>query len=295
MTNGYHHPEDIASGTWLEDHLTDPDLRVFECTTYLDPPAEGVDAAYSIRNAKAEYDVDHIPGACLIDLQEALCDSSSPAHLRFMMPVPEVLGAAFAGLGVCDDSQVVLYSRGSAMWATRVWWMLRAIGFDNASALDGGWDKWMLDGRPTSRDAGEYPCGKLTVRARSEVFVGKAEIAAAIGDPAACTINALTAELHRGESGRYGRRGRIPGSVNVPYASLVDSNDQTFLAADVVAASLQNVGAESDKRCLVYCGGGIAASLDAFLMYQLGYQDVAIYDASMSEWARDESLPIETG
>ena len=295
MTTQFHHPEAIATCAWLEDHLKDRNLRLFECTTYLEPPAEGVDAAYSIRNAKVEFDVDHIPGACLIDLQADLCDASSPAHLRFMMPAPELLGAAFASFGVSDDSRVVLYSRGSAMWATCVWWMLRAIGFDNAAVLDGWWDKWMLDGRPTSRDPGEYPRGQLTVRARPEVFVGKDEIAAAMGDPAACTINALTAELHRGESGRYGRRGRIPGSVNLPYASLVDANDQTFLAADAVAASLQNVGAEADKRCLVYCGGGIAASLDAFLMYQLGYEDVAIYDASMSEWARDESLPIETG
>lgn len=295
MTIQFHHPEAITTGAWLDTHLDDPNLRIFECTTYLDPPAEGVEAAYSIRNASAEYDADHIPGARLIDLQEDLCDPSSPAHLRFMMPDPEALGAAFAHLGVSHDSRVVLYSRGSAVWATRVWWMLRAIGFDNAAVLDGGWDKWMIDGRPTSRDVSQFPRGKLTVRPRPEVFVGKDEIAAAMGDPAACTINALTAEMHRGESARYGRRGRVPGSVNVPYSALVDSNDQTFLAAEAVAASLQNVGADADKRCLVYCGGGIAASLDAFLMYQLGYQDVAIYDASMSEWARDQSLPIETG
>ena len=295
MTTQYLHPEAITDGAWLEAHLDDSDLRVFECTTYLDPPTEGLDAAYSIRNARPEFEHGHIPGAALLDLQDELSDASAPAHLRFMMPSPDVLGATFAGLGVSDNSKVVLYSRGSAMWATRVWWMLRAIGFDNAAVLDGGWEKWLLDARATSQLSPKHPPGVLSVNARAQVFVGKNAIKAAIGEPNSCTVNALTGELHRGESGRYGRRGRIAGSVNVPYSALIDPVDQTFLAAASVAASLQAVGAEPDKRCLVYCGGGIAASLDAFLMYQLGYHDVAIYDASLSEWARDESLPMETG
>ena len=200
-----------------------------------------------------------------------------------------------AAVGRGDDSRVVLYSRGSVMWATRVWWMLRAIGFDNASVLDGGWEKWCLDGRPTRQTRCRHPRAALTVKARSEVFVGKATMEAAIGDSRVCTVNALSRNLHRGKSANYGRRGRIPGSVNVPYSILVDSENHTFLDAASVAASFHEVGADADKRCLVYCGGGIAASLDAFLMYQLGYEDVAIYDASMSEWARDPSLPMETG
>ena len=293
MTTQYLHPEAITSGAWLEEHLDDDNLRIIECTTYLDPPAEGSDAAYSIRNARPEFEASHIPKACLIDLQEDLSDSGS--HLRFMMPSPDVLGAAFADLGVCDDSKVILYSRDSAMWATRVWWMLRAIGFDNASVLDGGWEKWRLDARVTTSTIHEPAHGTLTVNARPEVFVGKEEMKAAIGESGACNVNALTSDLHRGESGGYGRCGRIAGSVNVPYSALVDATDQTFLTAGSVEASFREVGADPEKRCLVYCGAGIAASLNAFLMYQLGYEDVAIYDASMSEWARDESLPMETG
>lgn len=295
MDAQYLYPHAITDVAWLEAHIDDPDLRIIECTTYLDPPEVGVDAAYSIRNARPEFEASHIPNACLIDLQNNFSESSVAPHLRFMMPKPDVLGAAFAELGVGDDSRVVLYSRGSVMWATRVWWMLRAIGFDNASVLDGGWEKWCLDGRPTSQTRCRHPRAALTVKARSEVFVGKATMEAAIGDSRVCTVNALSRNLHRGESANYGRRGRIPGSVNVPYSILVDSENHTFLDAASVAASFHEVGADADKRCLVYCGGGIAASLDAFLMYQLGYEDVAIYDASMSEWARDPSLPMETG
>lgn len=294
MTDQYLHPEAIASTAWLDTHIDDDDLRLFECTTYLDPPPPGSDASYSVRNASVEFALGHIPNANLIDLEVDLCDQTSAPHLRFMMPSLEALSAAFAALGIADDCAVVLYSRGSAMWATRVWWMLRAIGFDNASVLDGGWEKWLLDGRVTNTQTARHDAGVLSVKNRAEVFVGKIEMQAAMGDASACSVNALSADVRRGESGRYGRRGRIPGSVNVPYSTLVDGTDQTFLSPKSVAASLQAVGADPEKRCFVYCGGGIAASLDAFLMYQLGFENVSIYDASLSEWARDESLPMET-
>jgi len=295
MNAQYLYPDAIADGAWLEAHLNDSDLRIIECTTYLDPPRANTGAAYSIRNARPEFEASHIPNACLIDLQKDFSDASVTSNLRFMMPKPDVLGAAFAEVGVCDGSKVVLYSRDSLMWSTRVWWMLRAIGFDNAAVLDGGYEKWCLEGRPTSRSVGRPARATLTIKARPEVFVDKEVVKAAIGDPKVCTVNALSREHHQGDSGRYGRPGRIPGSVNVPYSTLLDASTHMFLDAQSVASSLREVGADAHKRCLVYCGGGIAASLDAFLMYQLGYEDVAVYDASMSEWAMDPSLPMETG
>ena len=118
---------------------------------------------------------------------------------------------------------------------------------------------------------------------------------AAIGSATACTINALAPDLHRGENARYGRPGRIPGSVNIPAASLLNPGDNTFRPADEVAAHFASVGADPENRMIVYCGGGIAATLDAFLLHQLGYEDITVYDDSMSQWASDESLPIEVG
>ena len=115
-----------------------------------------------------------------------------------------------------------------------------------------------------------------------------------MADPDTCIVNALSPESHRGEHARYGRPGRIPGSVNVPAASLVDPVERTFLGPDEAAAAFRAVGAEPSRRTLCYCGGGIAATVDAFLLYQLGYENVAVYDASMSEWARDDTLPMES-
>ncbi len=134
----------------------------------------------------------------------------------------EELGRRFASLGIGDSTRVVLYSRKATQWATRVWWMLRAIGFDNAAILDGGFDKWAAEGRPVSSTPHAYDAAMLMARPRPRLFVGKAEMLSAIGDPAVCSINALAPDLHSGANDRYGRPGRIPGSVNVPAAGLQD-------------------------------------------------------------------------
>jgi thiosulfate/3-mercaptopyruvate sulfurtransferase len=116
---------------------------------------------------------------------------------------------------------------------------------------------------------------------------------AAIGDGATCTINALAPDLHSGENPRYGRAGRIPGSVNVPAAALLDKTTLALQPPDQLAKTFAGAGADKSKRVLLYCGGGIAATLDAFVLHQLGYKNLAVYDNSMSEWANDHALPIE--
>jgi thiosulfate/3-mercaptopyruvate sulfurtransferase len=294
MRDEYRHPEALVSTAWLETHLRDPELRVFECTVNLRDPSPGSDAPYLSVSGRADYDELHIAGAGFLDLVNELSDTSGPGQLRFMMPPPEALAETLGRHGLDDGSRVVLYSRSSPQWATRLWWMLRAIGFDAAAVLDGGWAKWRREGRPVSNEEPAFAAGRLTPRPRPGLFVAKEVVREAMADPGTCTINALSPETHRGESARYGRPGRIPGSVNVPAASLVDPDNGTFIGANEAAAAFRAVNTEPSKRTLCYCGGGIAATLDAFLLYQLGYEDVAVYDASLGEWARDNALPIET-
>ena len=288
----FHHPEALVSGDWLEANLSEPDLRVFDCTTYLELDA-GPDQPYRIVSGRADYDAGHIPGSGFLDLQGDFSVADSP--FRFTLPSPDVAAATFAQQGIGDGARVVLYSRGSAMWATRFWWMLRWLGFDNAAILDGGFDKWAADRRAVSTEPCAYPAGDLTARPRPDLFVGREEMLAAIDAPDSCTINALSPELHSGASPRYGRPGRIPGSVNVPAMSLVNPETKEVAPPETVASAFAAAGADPDKRILAYCGGGIAATYDAFLLHQLGYTDIAVYDNSMSEWATDDSLPIETG
>ena len=126
-------------------------------------------------------------------------------------------------------------------------------------------------------------------------MVNHASVAAAIGNSAVCTLNALLPQQHAGEgSSPYGRPGRIAGSVNIPAASLFDPTDNTLRPAAELRARFAEVGA-LDKRVIVYCGGGIAASADALALTMLGHTNVAIYDASLSEWASSADLPMETG
>ena len=288
----YAHPEAIVNTSWLAANLRDPALRVFDCTTYLRYET-GTGRPYRVESGRADYDNGHIPGSAFLDLQGELSDDS--ARFNFTMPSLDDLAARFAAKGIGDGTRAVLYSRGNMQWATRVWWMLRAVGFDDAAVLDGGFDKWSAEGRPAETAETRHPAATLAPQPRPGLFVGKDEIRAAIGDAGACTVNALAPDLHRGDNPRYGRPGRVPGSVNVPTAALVDAASLTFKPPEAVAAAFAAAGADPSKRVLLYCGGGIAATLDAFLLHQLGHRDIAVYDASMSEWAKDEALPIERG
>lgn len=283
----------LVQTDWLASHLDDPQLRIFDCTTHLRPPPAGTNAPYQIVSGRVEYDAEHIPGAGFLDLQGELSDNT--VKLRFMLPRTEEFAAAMSRHGVSDGSRVVLYSSGGMMWATRVWWMLREFGFTNAAVLDGGWEKWKAEGRPVSSTPCAYPPAVFTRRTRAGLFVGKDQVLAAIGDPRTVTINALPAELHSGTgSSPYGRRGRIPGSVNIPFGALVDPRSKALAPLADSEAKFQAAGVDKSKNVICYCGGGIAATLDLFVLHKLGYRDLSVYDASMSEWARDESLPIET-
>lgn len=286
----YLHPEQIVSTEWLAAHLDDHGLRIFDCTTYLIYET-GTGRPYRVESGRADFDIAHIPNSAFIDLQEELSDND--AKTNFMMLPLEELAHRFAAKGIGSGTRVVLYSRKATQWATRIWWMLRSVGFDNAAILDGGFDKWAGEGRPVSTTRHDYPPAQLTPRPRPELFVGKEEMRAAIGDARTCSINALAPDLHRGANPRYGRPGRIPGSVNVPAANLQEPATLTLRPPEQIASIFESVGADKSKRILIYCGGGIAATLDAFLLHQLGYGDLAVYDASMSEWAKDASLPIE--
>ncbi len=288
----FKHPDQLITAGELSPQLGDDKLRVFDCTTYL-LYETGTGKPYTVKSGAEDYAAGHIPHSAFIDLQGQLSVTDSP--FRFTVPEPEDLAGRFARLGIGDDTRVVLYARANMQWATRIWWMLRYVGFDNAAILDGGWDNWVHEGRAVEKEKTVYAPAALTAKPRPNLFAGRDEVLAAMGDDGSCTLNALGAELHRGDFSRYGRPGRIPGSVNVPAAELQRPETKEFIEPSTIAAAFDKVGVRPDQRVLAYCGGGIAATLDAFLLHQLGYTDIAVYDNSMSEWATDERLPIETG
>lgn len=285
----------LVSSEWLGEHLGDEDLRVFECTVFLRAREEG---GYRVESGRAEYETGHIPGAGFLDLQEDFSDNAQ--QLRFMMPSAEAFGEAAGRHGITRDSRIVLYDRLGSMWAARLWWMFRAMGARQVAVLDGGWTTWLAEGREASTAPCAYEPAEFRARFDAARFARKEEVleASLVGG---CLINALGRDQHSGEDGgkTYGRAGHIPGAANVPAMELVEPETQRYKPREELqeAFSIATAGEtvpNLKKRVITYCGGGIAASNDAFILTLLGYEDVAVYDASLSEWAADESLPMVT-
>ncbi len=282
--------EAFVSTEWLAERLEDPALRILDATVHLHPLAGGGMRAES---GRADYLEGHAPGAVFADLITDLSDPES--RLRFTLPDAARFGAAMGRLGVSNASAVVIYSAGSPHWAPRLWWMLKAFGHDRAAVLDGGWAKWLAEGRPVATGAEEPVPAVFEARRRPGFFVGRAEVEAALADPGAVVLNSLSAEQHAGGGQHYGRPGRIAGSVNVPSQALVDPATGTLLPMAAIREKFAQAGALEADRVVTYCGGGIAASLGAMALHLLGQRDVAVYDDSLQAWARDPDLPMETG
>jgi thiosulfate/3-mercaptopyruvate sulfurtransferase len=288
---GFVHPEYLVETDWLAPHLDDPNVLVLDCTTHLIPDPK---ITYQVKPGRDDFEQGHIPGAQFVDMLNDVSDTAQ--SLRFMRQAPNDFAAAMRRFGMNKTTRVVTYSSANVWWATRMWWLLHEFGYDNAAVLNGGWQKWSRENRlmeigpAKPRKPGDFTVG--TVR---NLMVGKDEVLRAIGNGAICTLNALLPQQHTGGGGNsYGRPGRIAGSVNLPAAHLLDPVTNEFLPADELRNRFAAVGA-MDKQVINYCGGGIAASADALALIMLGHKDVKLYDASLSEWAKDPSLPMETG
>ncbi len=276
--------DSLVTARWLSQHLDDPDLVVLDCNVSVRPSEDGL----QVLSGRAAYEGGHIPSAGFADLMGSLTDSDS--DLKFSVPAPEHFSAAMGALGVGDDSRVVLYDASNSVWAARVWWMLRWVGFDRAALLDGGLRAWKDEGLPLSTEEANRPTKLLTGSPRPELIADRNEVFAAIDDSAVNIIDALPEASYRGEMAMYGRPGHIPGASNVPAFALVDESGR-YLPNDELAATFAG---DRNARTIIYCGGGIAASSDAFIMTRLGFTDVAVYTASLQEWAADPANPLVT-
>ena len=284
-------PQPLVSTAWLADNLDNPDLVIFDTTLYLRHKEGG---GYLPESGREHFNEAHIPGAQFLDHIKEFANPNT--DIPFMMPEADAFAALLKSYGVSDDSQVVFYNDGIPMWSTRAWWMFRSVGLNNVAVLDGGWHKWQAEGRPVSSETKTpTPATKLTVKANPSFWADKNKMLENIDSAAACTINALAPEVFTGEKNQYGRPGHIPGSHNIFYGDLINSEDNTFLPPDQVKEKFAAIGAFDDKPIIVYCGGGISATMDAMMLFQLGRTDVSIYDGSMSEWIRDPELPLNLG
>ena len=180
------------------------------------------------------------------------------------------------------------------MWATRAWWMLHSCGHTDVAVLDGGFARWQEEGRPCTTEVEPVGEGDFDVHFDAARWADKEQVIAAITDGDTCTINALSPGVYSGEADmNYGRKGHIENSRNVYYDELLD--DGCFRPAGEIEALFRAKGVLDKPAVIAYCGGGISATIDALGLSLIGHDNVAVYDGSMSEWVRDENLPLVTG
>ncbi|MGD1012604.1 MAG: rhodanese-like domain-containing protein [Acidimicrobiales bacterium] len=277
----------------LRDELGEANLRVIDATAFLVREVPG--GPYTVQSGRAGFDDVHIEGAVFADIPADLSDPESP--FRFAVPRPEGFARAIGALGVGPGVRVVVYARETPMWATRLWWLLRYFGFDDVRVLDGGLPAWLRAGYPVSREPSVVAPATFVARPRPELLASKNDVLRYVGGEPACLVNALLPEAFRGEGpGAYSRPGRIPGSLSVPAHDLTDADTGCFRPAAELAHELGHL-VNLDRRVplVVYCGGGISATVDIFVFSMLGRDDVRLYDGSLTEWSADPHLPLEVG
>ena len=277
----------VVSTQWLADHLGADDLVVLDATVLLFTDPTGRSGYLS---GHESYIVGgHLPGAIFADLTEEL--SEPEGAYPFTRPDASRFAAAVGALGIDNETTVVVYDAVVGQWASRLWWLFRAFGYDRVAVLDGGLTKWVAEGRETDIGHVEPLPADFVVLERPELWSSKAEIEAIIaGDAPGSLVCGIPPKEFTGEAGHRARRGHIPGSISVPAGRLVDRGTNALLEESALATLLAPV--LNDERVITYCNGGIAAASDALALTLLGHRNVAIYDESLNEWATDADAPL---
>ena len=277
----------LVETDWLESNLENPNIRIFDCTVWLNPHPKKI---YTIVSGKKDYDEGHIPNSDFLNLEDI---SLKNTPYPFMMPDIKTFDKVMSLKGVGPDTHVILYSRANIQWATRVWWMLKSMGFNNASILNGGYDRWKNQNKNISTTPITYQENKFISIPQNGLFCTKEEVINSLTNNNISIINALRSTLHDGsEKVDYGRLGHIKNSINIPSLEMVDPDTNLYKSLDDLKIIFKNYNVLSKEKVIAYCGGGIAATNIAFVLTALGFNNITVYDASLSEWAKNNNLPM---
>ncbi|MFB2532859.1 3-mercaptopyruvate sulfurtransferase [Paracoccus sp. p3-h83] len=278
-------PKTLVSTDWLADHLADPDLRVIDASWYL--PAMG-------RDARAEYDAAHIPGARFFDIDEISDQRSSLPH---MAPPPEKFVSRMRAMGIGDGHQVVIYDGHGLFSAPRVWWTFRLMGKTDVAVLDGGFPKWQAEGRPVEDMPPVLRDRHITVSRQAGLVKDVTQVAAAskLGDHAIVDARPAARFTGQDDEPRPGlRKGHIPGSRNIPWNS-VTNPDGTMKSPEALRAQFQAAGVDLSKPVITSCGSGVSAAILSLALERIGHRNHSLYDGAWAEWGSFTDLKIATG
>ena len=276
--------DSLVTTEWLANEMGASDLRIVDCTKHL--PETG-------RDPLAEYEAGHIPGAVFMDLAD-LTDASNP--VENMLPPAEKFASRMQSLGLGDGSRIVLYDDSAVKTAARAWFMLKMFGAHDVALLDGGIVKWKAEGRPLAQGKEQLRHRHFTVWQDDSNVRTKADVLANLHSKAEQVVDARSAARWSGAEPdpRPGiAAGHIPGSLNVPYTALYNT-DGTFKGAAGIKAAFEDAGVDLTKPVVTSCGSGVTASVLLFGLNLLGKDDTALYDGSWSEWGADPDTPKAT-
>ena len=281
--------DDLVSTQWLAEHLSDPDLRIIDIRGHVIPASEPHPHYF---NHHADYLESHIPGALFVDWVNEITDPADPRHAQIAQP--ERYAAVASRLGIGPETQVVAYDDANGMFASRIWWSLHYYGHEKVAILNGGWEKWTAEGRPTSAEIPEVASTEFKASPNEAIRRTGEQILAGLGSAQRVLIDVRSPAEFAGQSSRAKRMGHIPGAINQPRATLV-AEDHTLLPAEALREIFARHGIDNQTPEIVtYCNGGVSASYVMLALYAAGFQQVAMYDGSWKDWGNDDSRPIET-
>jgi thiosulfate/3-mercaptopyruvate sulfurtransferase len=277
--------DSLVSTEWLERELGSADLRVVDATTFL--PGAG-------RDARAEYEREHIPGAVFLDIDE-VSDSDSP--FPHMLPSEHKFASRMQSLGLGDGNRFVVYDNSPLHSAARIWWMLKTFGAHYVALLDGGLAKWKAEGRPLEAGRRAHRHAHFTAFLDGKAVADKAELLGMVGAGTHEIVDARPAARFEGGTAepRPGLApGHIPGSRNLPQSDLFNA-DNSWKRVELLRAAFAAAGVDLARPMVTTCGSGVTAAVLLFGAHLLGKDDVLLYDGSWSEWGADPGTPKATG
>ncbi|NKF22438.1 sulfurtransferase [Solimonas marina] len=270
----------------LATHLDDPRWRLIDCRFDLTDPAAG-------RRAYAQA---HLPGARYADLDTDLSSPITAGSGRHPLPDPAVFAARMAAWGIADETEVVVYDHGNALFASRLWWLLRARGHRRVRVLDGGLQAWVAAGLPLT-DAPPVAVAPVAVETRPFVgWLSSADVERALADDAIRLVDARAADRFAGQNETLDPvAGHVPGAVNHPLAANLAA-DGSFLPADELRRRWRaTLEGRAPTDLVTMCGSGVTACHSLLALERAGLTGGRLYAGSWSEWIRDPSRPVARG